>query len=51
MYMDPQICSDVKKNTCFFNMLNMLIKKKYDNMRDYVGLDLTVREGFLKKYA
>ena len=39
------------KKIRFFNMLNMLMKKKYDNMRDYAGLDLTVREGFLKKYA
>ena len=29
----------------------MLKKQKYDNLRDYAGLDLTVREGFLKKYA
>lgn len=28
----------------------MLKKQKYDNMRDYAGLDLTVREG-QKKYA
>lgn len=35
----------------FLNMLKMLKKQKYDNMRDYAGLDLTVREGFLKKYA
>lgn len=47
MYMDPQICSDVKK----IHFLKMLKKQKYDNMRDYAGLDLTVREGFLKKYA
>ena len=25
----------------FFNILKMLKKKKYDNMRDYAGLDLT----------
>lgn len=45
MYMDPQICSNVKKKNTHRRK-----KKKYDNMRDYAGLDLTVR-GFLKKYA